>query len=256
MNVLLLFSIVIKLSVWSESQFFSIRFFFLFTKIPGSRFGASKTLRRGRRWEGRGKEIFIERTSYSRSFYRSRGIFSRHARDFVVREDLLRVACELNSTHTRYFIPYRETLARQFSRRVKARPTFSATFSSSTFSYAEAIRYQNIFERLNNLFHREEKKMISSILSEIILPRESLFEVNYLFIKIFIKRYLLMIFFFHVSRQYGIAKNLFDDRCLLTSSGMDACFKIKIISTITNKTNRRILIIIKMIKKKETRNTE
>lgn len=65
-----------------------------------------------------------------------------------------------------------------------------------------------------------------------------------------------MIFFFHVSCQYGIAKNLFDDRCLLTSSGMDACFKIKIISTITNKTNRRILIIIKMIKKKETRNTE
>lgn len=234
----------------------SFFFFFLFTKIPRSRFGASKTLRRGRRWEGRGKEIFIERTSYSRSFYRSRGIFSRHARDFVVREDLLRVACELNSTHTRYFIPYRETLARQFSRRVKARPTFSTTFSSSTFSYAEAIRYQNIFERLNNLFHREEKKMISSILSEIILPRESLFEVNYLFIKVFIKRYLLMIFFFHVSRQYGIAKNLFDDRCLLTSSGMDACFKIKIISTIINKTNRRILIIIKIIKKKETRNTE
>lgn len=30
MNVLLLFSIVIKLSVWSESQFFSIRFFFFF----------------------------------------------------------------------------------------------------------------------------------------------------------------------------------------------------------------------------------
>lgn len=45
--------------------------------------------------------------------------------------------------------------------------------------------------------------MISSILSEIILPRESLFEVNYLFIKIFIKRYLLMIFFFtfHVNME-------------------------------------------------------
>lgn len=156
MNVLLNVSIVIELhSFQTDPNFF----------LP--RFETSKTVR-GRRGEGRveeerggeGERKYLSgERRISRSFYRSRGIFSRHARDFVVREDLLRVACELNSTHTRYFIPYRETLARQFSLAgSKLDRLFLLLLLLPRFLTAEAIRYQNIFEQFNNLFHREEKK--------------------------------------------------------------------------------------------------
>lgn len=182
--------------------------------------------------EGERKYLSGERR-ISRSFYRSRGIFSRHARDFVVREDLLRVACELNSTHTRYFIPYRETLARQFSLAGSKLDRLFLLLLLPRFLTAEAIRYQNIFEQFNNLFHREGRKKkwfprYSGSLKWYYRSSRELFEMNYLFIKIFVKRYFLMIFFFYIyiSRQY--AKNLFDDRCLLTFSGMDACFKLKL----------------------------
>lgn len=166
MNVLLNVSIVIELIQTFQTN---LNFF-----LP--RFGTSKTARRGegregwrRRGEGGGegeRKYLSGERRISRSFYRSRGIFSRHARDFVVREDLLRVACELNSTHTRYFIPYRETLARQFSLAGSKLDRLFLLLLLPRFLTAEAIRYQNIFEQFNNLFHREErkKKMISSIL--------------------------------------------------------------------------------------------
>lgn len=35
-------------------------------------------------------------------------------------------------------------------------------------------------------------------------------------------------FFLYIYISYQYAKNLFDDRCLLTFSGMDACFKLKL----------------------------
>lgn len=232
MNVLLNVSIVIELIQTFQTN---LNFF-----LP--RFGTSKTARRGegrggwrRRGEGggEGERKYLSGERISRSFYRSRGIFSRHARDFVVREDLLRVACELNSTHTRYFIPYRETLARQFSLAGSKLDRLFLLLLLPRFLTAEAIRYQNIFEQFNNLFHREGRKKkwfprYSGSLKWYYRSSRELFEMNYLFIKIFVKRYFLMIFFFYIyiSRQY--AKNLFDDRCLLTFSGMDACFKLKL----------------------------
>lgn len=177
MNVLLLFSIVIKLSVWNESQFFSIRFFF-FSFYKDSRISIrgfeNITERKEVGGEGKGNiyrenVVFSIFLSFTRYFLATRSRFCRSGRLIARR---MRTQ---HDAHALFYSLSRNPCTTIFSP-VKARPTFSATFSSSTFSYAEAIRYQNIFERLNNLFHREEKKMISSILSEIILPRESLFE--------------------------------------------------------------------------------
>lgn len=88
MNVLLLFSIVIKLSVWSESQFFSIRFFF-FSFYKDSRISIrgfeNITERKEVGGEGKGNiyrenVVFSIFLSFMRYFLATRSRFCRSGR--------------------------------------------------------------------------------------------------------------------------------------------------------------------------------
>lgn len=120
-------------------------FFFFFHKdLLSHRF-------QGGRKEGR-REIFTRERRIPDLLIAHAVNFLANTRDFVVREDLLRVACELDSTHTRYFY----SLSRN--------PCTTISSSADFFHRFLSCCSRDIFEQLNNLFHggRGGKKMIFS----------------------------------------------------------------------------------------------